>query len=295
MIRRARGQAIVELALGLLVLVPLTLFGFYLLEASNEKLVVTGIGSEALWATTAYSHHVYEGADFHSPSAAASAAVSTQAAHPAKSRLFVAEKSVAVSCSGSGQGIRYALLPTASFYQDLGGARCSARLTIDAKFLPSAFLEKDQGGFFQAPLTQIRRAFTFCETDSCEGFPMLVDDWGLTNLNNEGAECEVSSLQTGICANRGYFFAGRKIYETHRDAAGTKSTADFQFVQQTMNLVPKDLDTTKEYQMSFRGEESDFKETLEDLNEGRPDWETTPFKAPWKDSYEGRKEDFLGR
>jgi hypothetical protein len=289
-----RGQAIVELALGILVLVPMVLFGFYLLDASNEKLVVTGIATDALWSTTAYSHHTYESASFHSPSAAASSQALIQGTYKPRSRLFVAEKNVSVTCSGGGGVTRYTVPATASFYQDLGGARCGARLSIEAKFLPSAFLDQNPSGFFQAPLSQIRRAFTFCETDSCSGFPMMVDDWGLTLDNNEAEECEVSMALTGVCKNTGYFRGGDTVYAAHRTGAGTLSTADYLFVQGVLQTVPKDLERTKDYQMSFRGEDSFFTEDVK-VSEGRPNWETTPYTSPWQDSHGMRKEDFLGR
>lgn len=286
-----RGQAAAELALGLLVLVPMILCGLYLIEAASEKLIVTGAATEALWDATAFSHHTYATAGFHTPSATASAQVQTQARFPPKSRLFLAEKSLTLTCAGQGQGPAFPVASTASFYRDLGGAKCSARLILEARFLPPGFLDSGAGGFFQEPLSRLRRSFEFCETDRCEGFPMLMDDWGLTVDRGEAAEC---ALTMGGCANAGYFLAGKTVYDAHRQGAGTLSKADFTFVQQVVQEVPQNLATTKEYQMSFRGEESAFGEQVPVI-EGRSSWETTPYSAPWKASHALRQEDFLGR
>lgn len=292
--KNPRGQAVVELALGVLVLVPMLLMAFYLLEAASEKLVATRAGTEALWATTAYSHHTYASASFHSPSAAAAAQAVTAARYAPKSRLFVAEKGISVSCAGAGQGIAHPVAATASFYQDLGGARCAAQLSLEARFLPTGFADQGPGSFFQEPLSKLRRAFTFCETETCSGFPMLVDDWGLTADNGEAQECPTAMELTGGCTNKGYFLAGKTVYEAHRTAGGTLSNADTVFVQRLFNTVPNDLAETKEFQMSFRGEESAFSENV-DVIEGRPDWDTTPYVDGWKASHELRSEDFLGR
>ena len=123
---------------------------------------------------------------------------------------------------------------------------------------------------------------------------MLVDDWGLTRDNGEGAECAVSSAQTGGCANKGYFQAGATVYDSHRTGAGTRSSADSDLVEQVLKDLPANLKTMKEYQMSFRGEESSFTENVA-VSEGKADWETTPFEGGWKSSYGSRSEDFLGK
>jgi hypothetical protein len=288
-----RGQAVVELALGLLVLTPLLLFGLYLIEAANEKVIATSMATEALWDATAWSQHTYAGPSFHTNSASANAQAAANGRFKPKSRLFLSEKSAVVSCSGSGTGVPFPVASTSSFYVDNGGAGCSARLTIEARFLPDALLDEQGGGFFQAQVSQIRRSFTFCETDSCSGFKLLMDDWGLTADDNEAAECPVTMELLGGCVNKGYFLAGKTVYEAHRTGGGTRSNADRIFVEKIVKGLPADLDKTKEFQMSFRGSPS-FTETVPVI-EGRDDWQTTPFVQGWQDSYAARKEDFLGR
>ena len=100
--------------------------------------------------------------------------------------------------------------------------------------------------------------------------------------------------KTGGCQNRGYFLAGQTVYQAHRTANGTSSNADAVLVLSVLGDLPNGLSSVKDFQMSFRGEESGFTEQVQ-VSEGKADWQSTPFTAPWQRSYAARQEDFLGR
>ena len=161
---RARGQAIIELALAGAVLIPMVLFGAWLVEASQKRTRATRLANEALFDATAYSHHNFARASFHTPSATSAARAAAQGRERPRSGLFAAESAVELSCDGAGQGLSFSLTPTASFYRDLGGASCRARISVDAQLLPRSFIE-GSGGLFEEPLSAIRRSFTFCESE----------------------------------------------------------------------------------------------------------------------------------
>ncbi len=290
---RARGQAIIELALASAVLIPMVLFGAWLVEASQKRTRALRLANEALFDATAYSHHNFARSSFHTPSATSAARAAAQRRERPRAGLFAAERAVELSCDGAGQGLSFSLASTASFYRDLGGASCRARIAVDAQLLPRSFLE-DPGGLFEEPLSAIRRSFTFCETDDCRGLQLLMDDWGLTRDHGEGLECPASMALTGRCANAGYFRAVEAVYEAGRTAAGTRSDADLLFVRGVVGAVPADFTRLHDLQLSFRGEESAFVEHVGTV-EGLADWQTTPYTAPWQRSHAARREEFLGR
>ena len=287
----ARGQAAVETALGLLLVVPVMLFGVYLAEVALERMRVTRLAAEPLWDATAWPHHDYQSASFDTPSATSAAQADATLRVAARTGLFAGEQGVRFACSGANQGPTYRVAATSAFYRDLGGARCGARVSVAARFLPSGFVESPAGGLFRAPLATIRRSFELCETPDCQGFTMLMDDWGLTNRNGEGAECAVS---LGGCANPGFFRAGKTVYDAHRSGAGSQGRADVDLIRATLGDVPSNLASLHDFQMSFRGEESGFTEAV-GVDEGRADWATTPATTPWATAWAARSDRFLGR
>ncbi|MBS1149823.1 MAG: hypothetical protein H6Q89_1521, partial [Myxococcaceae bacterium] len=118
--RHNRGQAVTELALGILVLIPIIVGGLFLAEAAMFRLKATEAATEPMWDATAYRQQSYTGA-FNRTPAAAAVATSLANARAVSRRLVFTEASAAqVSCS-PGTGLGLSIGPTAGVYVDNGG------------------------------------------------------------------------------------------------------------------------------------------------------------------------------
>ena len=134
------------------------------------------------------------------------------------------------------------------------------------------------------------KQFQFCQNEKCLPFKMAIGDWGLTKDFGEGDEC---NLTMGGCANAGFFDFSKRTYEAHRTGAGTQNDAFVQYVEGVVQQTPANLAKMTDFQMSFKGEESQFIQTVPVI-EGEPDWHTTPSFGAWETSYGSRSPRFLG-
>ncbi len=285
---KARGQAVTEVALGLLLLVPIVLGGIYLAEVSMFRLEATEAATEPLWDATAYQHNSYIGAFNRTPRAANSATTAAQQRQTARAMIFTQASSPTVACS-AGTGLGLSITPTSAVYADNGGISCTANLTVDSKWLPRSFLDTGTSGFFREPLESFQRQFRFAQNEARAPFTMAIGDWGLTRLNGEDQECR---LTMGSCANQGFFDFSDSVYQAHRSGGGTQSRAFLRFVEQVVMEVPADLGTVTEFQMSYRGEPG-FTEQVP-VSEGDRPWRTSPSLGAWGASHARRNPGYLG-
>lgn len=287
--RHNRGQAVTELALGILVLIPIIVGGLFLAEAAMFRLKATEAATEPMWDATAYRQQSYTGA-FNRTPAAAAVATSLANARAVSRRLVFTEASAAqVSCS-PGTGLGLSIGPTAGVYVDNGGMSCTSLLTVDPHGITRFFLDRGPGAFFKEPMNNMLKNFRFCQNEKCQPFKLAIGDWGLTNQNGEGDECDLT--MTG-CANSGFFDFARSTYEANRTGAGTQNDAYVKYVDGVVQELPADLAKMTDFQMSFKGEESKFTQTVPVI-EGEPDWHTTESFGAWETSYGVRSSRFLG-
>lgn len=288
--RGNRGQAVTEVALCLLVLVPMIIGGLFLAEASMFRLKATEAATEPMWDATAYPHNSYTGVFNRTPGAVLTATAKANARSTPRQLLYTSASAPKVTCT-AGSGLGLTIGPTSGVYSDNGGMSCASSMVIDPKGMTRFFADQGPEGFFKEPIEKMVRTFTFCQTRKCQPFVMAIGDWGLTNLNGEDSEC---ALTMSGCANSGFYDFSKSIYEAHRTGAGTLNDAYIEYVEKVVQQTPADLAKLTNFQMSFRGEESGFIEKVP-VSEGESDWHTTPSFGAWEPSYAARSSSFLGR
>lgn len=286
--RHVRGQAVTEVALGILVLVPMIIGGLYLAEAAAFRLKATEAATEPMWDATAYQQNSYTGAFNRTPAAAAAANAGANGRAKSRTMIFTSAGAPKVQCT-AGSGLGLTIGPTRSVYADNGGLSCTSSLVVDPKGITRHFVDQGPGRFFQVPMEKMLRTFTFCQNRACTPFVMAIGDWGLTNRNGEGQECNLT--MTG-CANNGFFDFSKRVYEANRNGDGTLNDAYVKYVDGVVQERPARLDKMTDFQMSFQGE-GDFIQDVP-VSEGEPRWHTTPSFGPWESSYGARANAFLG-
>jgi hypothetical protein len=287
--RNNRGQAITELALGILVTIPIIVGGLFLAEAAVFRLKATEAATEPMWDSTGYRQQSYTGVFNRTPAAAATASAGANARARSRTMIFTRGSAPQARCT-AGSGLGVSISPTAAVYADNGGQSCTSSLVVDPHGITRFFLDQGPNGFFKEPMNNMLKHFSFCQNERCQPYVMAVGDWGLTNLNGEGEEC---NLTMGGCANSGFFSAARTVYEANRTGAGTRNDAYVQYVEQVVQQTPANLSRLTDFQMSFKGEESTFIQSVP-VSEGESDWATTETFGAWGDSYGARNSKFLG-
>lgn len=287
--RQRRGQAATELALGILVMIPIITGGLFLSEAAMFRLKATEAATEPLWDATAYQQNSYTGAFNRTPGAAAVATAKANARNTPRTLVFSQGSAAQVQCT-AGSGLGLSIGPTSGVYTDNGGISCTSRLTVDPQGITRFFVDTGGGAMFKEPMDNMLKHFSFCQNEKCQPFVMAIGDWGLTNAGGEENEC---NLTMGGCANGGFFRAARTVYEANRTGDGTQNTAFADFVDQVVQQHPAQLERMTDFQMSFKGEESGFIQGVP-VSEGEPEWHTTPSFGAWEASYGARSSKFLG-
>ncbi|WNG32795.1 pilus assembly protein [Archangium violaceum] len=301
-----RGQSTTELALGLLVFVTVLIFGIHFAEIGYLSLKVQEAATSALWDTTSAQMHELPKNFDHLTQLISSNTPGKDATERYKdfdgrtskqgqaklAQLFTSAEGLNVTCSEAG-GIAFE--PSEStqgeVYKNVGGMRCNARAELSpVKAFTRSFLDKGQGAFFGVPhytgavipVCGLGRA----KGGQCEGgFGILLDDWGLSS-EAESRECHL-----GSCKNTAYFDSTKVVYDKHNTESGKAE----KLAKTIVDEAP--IDPGKFF-MSFRGEESDFQESVHQGDQDPNDWRTTPGKksrSPEYDKAYGRRQPcFLG-
>jgi hypothetical protein len=307
MMRSRRGQAAVELCLGLLVFVTVLLFAVHFGEAGTLLLKVDEAATSALWDTTAAPMHELPGRFKPARTAIASAGRNAQLRYAdldgrtstsegTRSTLALTRvENVQVRCVESAPpAARFALKSLSAIYGGSpGGMQCSASADLEALRVPRDLAEGEDG-FFAAVHSE-RPSFSVCATGSCKGrYELLLDDWGLAGAS-ASQECPL-----GNCPNTQYQQSVHTLFDAYGGSQGRAGSA------LAMLIVGRTPFDEARFFMSFRGEESRFIEWALPDGEGARLFPTSPGdlglvlplagnQLRYHDAYRARTECFLGR
>lgn len=216
--RRARGQATVELALGSVVFVAVLLVGIHFAEVAWMSLKVQEAQAFATWEATHRRAQTRElsGATTRAPLSATlndTSGVEADARRryedfngltrsqgsPVITQALTRGRGLTVECHAENR-LTFEATPTAApIYLDVGGVGCTAQASIEAIRIPEAFLQKDEGGFFRAKLFESRPLLA-CGMGlpvggACQGaLAVMTNDWGL--VGDETKECKIGCTQS---------------------------------------------------------------------------------------------------
>jgi hypothetical protein len=153
------------------------------------------------------------------------------------------------------------------------GIVCSARATLSGFRIPRNFLDGDLSKVqHYRPLVIPVCAVGRPSSGNCPGqLGMLLDDWGYSGPA-EAQECPLAPEGGTGCANQGYYDQVSSIY-TGSGSPYAGSASRLATVVSGGSPINEDF-----FYMSFRGWESDFKQSLISSH-GDLTWETTPYKA----------------
>lgn len=308
--RHERGAAVVETALGVMVMVTVLLFGVHFGEILWVAMKVQEAGAGAKWDASAMRVHYLPG-DYTPASGVAErvARTATDRYQDFDGRRSVRKKSALtlVTAAASNMEVKCQLATDVTFprgpmprrlsgvYQDVGGIRCQATADTWLTRIPHAFAEGGNGLFAARHVDGADRyhACSFGRpfaNDCADGPTVLLGDWGLAGTD-EAYECYLASGDK--CPNQAYFNSAKSVYDSGGKAKGY---AAMQFARSIVGTVPID---PNQFFFSFRGEESEFTECtpLTD-GEGPNKWVTNPGLgspiAEYNDGYLARGNCALG-
>ncbi len=307
--RAARGQALVEAALGMMVFVTILVFGIYFAEVGALTLKVQEAANFALWDATGRVLHDPEDREW----GRRGVVVAVEAEAGGRYADFDGRERM----GGTGMPLQQAIaraqpiqvqcrvgLPTdvphlapdpaqeaaLALAMDVGmqGMSCTASSSIRGARI-GRFMETS----FQEVHNRAAAAFTVCAAGRASGgrctgsFALMLDDWGLSGVQ-EGQSCPLSIDSGDVCANRDYYLWAERVFRENGGGGGAGSAL--------AGLVGADSVNEDQFFMSFRGEETDYEENLGATHAGgQPRWETTPFTAPNIENHQGgRQNHWLG-
>ncbi|RKH41507.1 pilus assembly protein [Corallococcus sicarius] len=230
--RRARGQAVVEAALGLMVFTSVLVFLIHFSEISIFSVKLTAATHAALLDAPGYQLHEWPMDSDPSREAVVKAAESatmryadfdglsrTPGPGTGINQVFTRTDGMTVTCTPNGPG--YDPHPfTAVAYSDGGGISCNARAQLTAFRFPQRFAEESQGssGLFEQehyamnplPVCGIGRAWG---GGACSAsLTSMLDDWGLTGPDESG-QCIIVPDFPGPCpTNAPYWQMAASVY-----------------------------------------------------------------------------------
>lgn len=283
-----RGQAVVETALGLTVIITVLLFGVHFSEVLWIGIKAQEAASAAKWDATSLLVHKLPGDYTPAATVPEKAATMTQERYkdfdgrksvkknPALQLATTAAGGLDVECELA-DDVRFPRGPLPArlgvVYQDVGGIRCQAHADAWLTRIPHAFGEGSDGLFAARHVSGAER-YKACGFGkpfgaTCASGPsVMLGDWGLAGFE-EGQECLLS--QAGNCANKAYYGSAQAAYDVGGKAKGS---AAMTFARSIVGTSPIDAN---QFWFSFRGEESQFVECVPPTSgEGPNQWVTTP-------------------
>jgi len=286
--RLARGQAVMELALGLTVFVTILIFAIHFAEVGYLSVKVTEAAHSALFDATAHQLHQWP-ADTSPASNAVSRAANdaqsryadfdsrTRRARTSGTGVFTRIRGMRVECS-LGEGPDYTRdFATMRAYGDNGGINCQSNATVNAVNIASSFLE-GSGGLFAAR-HHVPTTIRVCGIGRSNGgdcgarLVMQLDDWGLSGAD-ESKECRLNvDSPLGSCDNDPFFKMARSTYLVTMAYGGHNGAAS-RFAWQIVGAAPILPMGESAFFMSALGEESKFTQSL--TTEGHRTYPTTP-------------------
>lgn len=253
-----KGQATVELALGLLVFVTVLLFGIHFAEVGWLSLKVQEAGAWAIWESTGPRTQDLAGRNLNPLNQTLSAGgleqattnryedfngLSSVTGSPFIGAALVRGSSLRATCAPD-RSLSFVPTRTArAVYFDEGGLSCQVVARLDAIRIPTAFLQNDAKGFFKAD-HGVAAPYFFCAVGgrsggTCRGrLSILTNDWGLAGdaaADNQSASCRIGNPCTNTTYKNavasmwvGGGTAGKAFAEAHAGAAPT-SAMDYYF------------------------------------------------------------------
>jgi hypothetical protein len=306
--RTARGQAAVELSLGMIVLVTILMFGIHFGEMGYLGAKIHEAAASALWDSTAYRTHqltpvdipdtptspdydstpaVLAVVDMGNPGSAASRYQDfdgrSSANGTAPTMALTQAQPIAVTCNKAGDFT----LGYPSPFGEPGGITCSAQADLAVLHMLTNFLDvggSGSAGFFKENQVH-RQVSTLCSSGrfkggSCGSIQMLLGDDALHHGFNEENECTLTRIGEQPCGDNPNFynvahkvFAGPVIGGPY---AGRNT--GFTGVPESLaaKIIPDVPDKVTGFFMSFKGEDSNFNEVVPDGEV----WETNPHNVP---------------
>jgi hypothetical protein len=288
----ARGQAMAELAVALIVFVTVVVFGIHFAEVGYLSLRVQEAAVAPLWDATALRVHRMRPQPNDIGDFSSFPGIAPEVASDANNRyrdfdgrrgvngstsithVFTRMSNMVVQCdadanidfdipSGSGRSV------LSEVYQNLGGTSCSAEADLQTlPALTSTFLE-GASGFFQERHA-VMRTWKACAAgrgvgSGCAGrYGILLGDFAFADTDVSGS-CPLQPEQPEVpCPdNPAYYYAVRQVFDANGRAAGSSAT---DFATFFVGYSPID---ENDFFMSYRGLEHGYIETDTPVGEPR--------------------------
>jgi hypothetical protein len=284
--RRVRGQAAVELALGMIVLTTILLFGIHFGEMGYLGAKIHEASAAALWDSTAYETHNVT-VWYNSQPNAVAAVTETATGKSATSRYtdfdgrsshngsaprlaMVQASPIALNCIKDGA---YGL-PAPSPFAEPGGISCSAQADLAVVNIATSVLDRSNGFFGEDQVR--RRAYTLCSTGrfkgGCGRIKMLLGDDALHDGSDprEKGECSLTNSGGATCSDNPHFYtAAKMVFDSTRPYTGIPE-------RWASGIIPNVPWTVTGFYMSFRGDTSPYGQFMEKVPSSGAVWETNP-------------------
>jgi hypothetical protein len=304
--RRLRGQAAVEMALGLLVFVTIFIFGMHFAEVGFLSLKVQEATNAAVWDSTSRKMHNAVTNDYSLWSGAVTWADTTtdnrykdldglRNAGTGIKQVFTRADNFTATCtalpggSAGVNGIAPVSVAADAFGNTNGdtGIACATRVRLSAFNIPQRFVD-GANGLAQERYDSIYRNIYACGVGravggSCPGqLGILLDDWGLAGAAEAG-ECD---LYAGAnCGNKGFYRMANAVY-------GGAGSAGSDLVNAMLAPAGSSPISEGKFWFSFKGSESGYTQNLSSSH-GSSAWQTSPWSAQPEYTV-GRGQCFLG-
>lgn len=230
-----RGQAMVEMALGLLVFTTVLIFAIHFAEVSFLSVKVTEAAHSAMLDAT--GHQLHDWPNDSSPSAAAAARAGQEATARYRdfdsrtstngngviTLAFTRTNGMTVTCGQGGPTYDPHPVFTSVAYSDGGGIACSAQADLIPFRIPQRYVEDSAAspsdkGFFKEEHYGMR-PIRVCAMGragpggNCEGrLTSMLDDWGLTGPDESGMCPIIPDIPAPCPMNVPYWSMAASVY-----------------------------------------------------------------------------------
>lgn len=284
--RRAHGQAASELALGLLVMTTIIMFGVHFGEMGYLGAKVHEAMASTLWDSTAYQTHELtvwgDAARVAVPNAQVNSTRysdfdgrRSRAPRPAPRLAMTQASNITVTCAKSGSYSVPGYHNLNIF--DPGGISCSATADMDVINMSTHVADGPRGFFGEAQ--KLRTHYSLCGTGrlvggACGSIQLLLGDHGLHDGSEQG-ECDVTGGAGIACGNSHFYQAVQDSFNLSAQSAGMSS--GFTGIPENWadGIIPDVPWGVSGFYLSFKGEPG-FQQTLSDGDT----WETNPNVVP---------------
>lgn len=327
---RARGQAVLEAALGLLLFTTVLMFGIHFGEVMFLSLEVQSAGAAAAFDTSGHKLHDYERGDnvVSLQDATLLAQHRAEFRHrdydgagsdrgPGTTQVFTRASPLRVECAPDRAIADWSDVESRAFpgnrpifsagrLRPNSGVACTASGTVSPLAFSRDWLDAE-GGFFKARHYVGPAAIRLCalgtaKDGQCEArYAMLVDDWGLNGLGSESRACVLTDGAS--CDNPGYYRLVEPVYRSLMDeSADGMSAVDLRAAAELASRVTQNgspIEDPEEFWFSYSNKDTGWVDpTFPEIDEGKERWNSGTGKGSrqinYKDAYENRADAWLG-